>query len=185
MKVYLAGPEIFLPEAAEIGARQKAICRKYGIAAHFPLDSSVDIAGLAPQDAARAIFLANLEAIDAADAVIANMMPFRGPGMDGGTAFEMGYAHAKAIPIYAYTNDPRTYLGRSRALGLVARVDSGGKSRDVHGLEIEDFGLVDNLMMGCAVGGPAKPIFWHGAQGLDTGLTMFEAAVQAAAHAFR
>lgn len=187
MKVYLAGPEVFLADAAEIGARQKAICRKYGITAHFPLDAGIDLAGLNPQDAARAIFLANLDAIDAADAVIANMTPFRGPGIDGGTAFEMGYAHAKEIPIYAYTNDPRTYLGRARALGLVARVDAG-KSRDVSGLEIEDFGLIDNLMVGCAASGIAKPIFWRAAQAaeaIDTGLTMFEAAVQEAARAFR
>jgi nucleoside 2-deoxyribosyltransferase len=188
MKVYLAGPEVFLPEAREIAVRQKTICRKYGITGHFPLDAEIDHARLSPQEAARAIFLANLAAIDAADALIANMTPIRGPGMDGGTAFEMGYAHARAIPIYAYTNDPRTYLGRARALGLVVRVDEAGKSRDAIGLEIEDFGLVDNLMMGCAASDLAKPIFWRGAQttgGLDTSLANFEAAVQAAAHAFR
>ncbi len=115
------------------------------------------------------------------------MTPLRGPGMDGGTAFEMGYAHAKEIPIYAYTNDPRTYLGRARALGLVARVEAG-RSRDTHGLEVEDFGLIDNLMLACAASGLAKPIVWRAAQGtggLDAGLAMFEAAVQEAARAFR
>lgn len=188
MKVYLAGPDVFLPDADEIGERQKAICRKYGIAGHFPLDAGLDLSGLMPQQAARAIFLANIEAIDAADAVIANMTPIRGPGMDGGTAFEMGYAHAKEIPIFAYTNDPRTYLGRARALGLVAQVENGGKSRDSFGLEIEDLGLIDNLMMACAATTISKPIFWRamqGAQAPDPGLSMFEAAVQEAANAFR
>jgi nucleoside 2-deoxyribosyltransferase len=187
MKVYLAGPEVFLPDAVEIGARQKAICQKYGIAAHFPLDMGLDLSALTPQEAARVIFEANVAAIDAADAIIANMTPFRGPGMDGGTAFEMGYAHAKQIPIYAYTNDPRTYLGRARALGLVARVEAA-KSRDALGLEIEDFGLLDNLMMGCAAASISKPIFWRANQAVEApggGLAMFEAAVQEAARAFR
>jgi nucleoside 2-deoxyribosyltransferase len=187
MKVYLAGPEVFLPNAVEIGERQKAICRKYGIAGHFPLDAAVDLAELAPLEAAREIFRANIAAIDAADAVIANLAPFRGPGMDGGTAFEMGYAHAKGVPIFAYTSDPRTYLGRARALGLVARMDELGRSRDRGELEIEDFGLVDNLMMACAPSSLAKPMIWRASQnpaGLETNLAMFETAVQDAARAF-
>jgi nucleoside 2-deoxyribosyltransferase len=188
MKVYLAGPEVFLPNAVEIGERQKALCRKYGIAGHFPLDAAINLSELAPQDAARKIFRANVEAIAAADAMIANMAPFRGPGMDGGTAFEMGYAHARGVPIHAYTNDPRTYLGRARALGLVARVDELGRSRDRGDLEIEDFGLVDNLMMACAASGLAKPMVWRAQQsgpGFDAGLAMFESAVQELARAFR
>ena len=187
MKVYLAGPEVLLPNAVQIGERQKAICRKYGIAGHFPLDAVLDLSDLPPLEAARAIFRANVAAIDAADAVIANMAPFRGPGMDAGTAFEMGYAHAKGIPVFAYTSDPRTYLGRVRALGLVARMDAEGRSRDRGDLEIEDFGLVDNLMMACVAQNLAKPMIWRASQnpqGLETNLAMFETAVQDAARAF-
>ena len=188
MKVYLAGPDVFLLDARAIGERQKAICAKYGIAGHFPLDAALDIVGFAPVDAARAIFLANIAAIDSADALIANMTPFRGPGMDGGSAFEMGYASAKGLPIFAYTSDPRTYLGRARAAGLVTRVDEQGKSRDAAGLEVEDFGLIDNLMLACATSDIAKPMIWRGGAanpGLDASLAMFESAVQAAARAFR
>ena len=122
--------------------------------------------------------------------LIANMAPLRGPGMDGGTAFEMGYAAALGIPIFAYTNDPRSYLGRSRSLGLVAGIDEGGRSRDAQGLEIEDFGLVDNLMPVCSARELAKPIFWRasteaGLLDLDTSLALFETAVQKAAYSFK
>jgi nucleoside 2-deoxyribosyltransferase len=188
MRVYLAGPEVFLPDAVQVGERKKEICAKYGLTAHFPLDAPVDLEGLPPQDAARLLFRANIAAIDDSDAMIANMAPFRGPGLDGGTAFEMGYAAAIGIPIYAYTNDPRTYLGRARSLGLVARVDEEGRSRDEGDMEIEDFGLVDNLMLACAARELIKPMIWRGgtagALDLDTGLAMFEAAVQKLARTF-
>lgn len=188
MKVYLAGPEVFLADAATIGERKKEICRKYGLSGHFPLDAAIDIAGLPPADAARLIYQANINAIDDSDALIANLAPLRGAGMDNGTAFEMGYAAALGIPIFAYTNDPRSYLGRARSLGLVWRIDEDGHSRDKDELEIEDFGLVDNLMPVCAASDLAKPIFWRAGDPvveLDTGLAMFEAAVQKAARAFK
>jgi nucleoside 2-deoxyribosyltransferase len=188
MRVYLAGPEVFLPDAVQVGERKKEICRKYGLTAHFPLDAGIDLEGLPPQEGARLLFRANIAAIDDSDAMIANMAPFRGPGLDGGTAFEMGYAAAIGIPIYAYTNDPRTYLGRARSLGLVARVDEDGRSRDEGDMEIEDFGLVDNLMLACAAHELVKPMIWRGGTGgsldLDTGFAMFEAAVQKLARTF-
>jgi nucleoside 2-deoxyribosyltransferase len=30
LKAYLAGPEVFLPEAIEVGLRKKRLCNKYG-----------------------------------------------------------------------------------------------------------------------------------------------------------
>ena len=48
--------------------------------------------GLAAWEIAGAIFDANIQKIDECSAVIANITPFRDPGMDAGTAFEIGYA---------------------------------------------------------------------------------------------
>jgi nucleoside 2-deoxyribosyltransferase len=31
VRVYLAGPEVSLPNASEIGARKRAICEQYGL----------------------------------------------------------------------------------------------------------------------------------------------------------
>ena len=38
LNVYLAGPEVFLVNAREIGERKKELCEKYGFQGHFPLD---------------------------------------------------------------------------------------------------------------------------------------------------
>src|SRR5262249_9786113 len=54
----------------------------------YPLDTAVD---LSAPDASLQIFR-NLEAMmDASDAIIANLTPFRGPGADPGTVYELGY----------------------------------------------------------------------------------------------
>ncbi|MFA7431885.1 MAG: nucleoside 2-deoxyribosyltransferase, partial [Rhodospirillaceae bacterium] len=71
--VYLAGPEVFLPNAAEIGAAKKAICARHGLTGVFPLDNVLDLSGLSPPEAGRAIFRANVALMRAADAVIANL----------------------------------------------------------------------------------------------------------------
>jgi len=65
----------------------------------WPLDNPVGV-GL-PAEQAASIFQANLAMIDQAQAVIADISPFRGPNMDPGTAFELGYAHARGLPIFA------------------------------------------------------------------------------------
>src|SRR5262245_18488771 len=72
MKIYLAGPDVFLPDAVEIGRRKAAICVRYGMTGHYPLDNTVD---LAANDASLAIFKGNQAMMDAADAIIANLTP--------------------------------------------------------------------------------------------------------------
>jgi nucleoside 2-deoxyribosyltransferase len=37
-RVYLAGPEMFLAMAREIGARKRAICVRYGLVGIYPVD---------------------------------------------------------------------------------------------------------------------------------------------------
>jgi nucleoside 2-deoxyribosyltransferase len=148
-KVYLAGPDVFFGNAVEIGRRKKAICVRHGLQGLFPLDNEVpdgDPTGVAMQ-----IYVLNCRLMDQADAIIANMTPFRGVSMDVGTAFEIGYMRAQSKPIFAYSNetDPSDYAGRMRSLSLLAL-----RTRplvDHHGLTVEDFGLSDNLMMSCAV----------------------------------
>ena len=92
MKIYLAGPEVFFPAPQKEGQRLKDICADHGFEGVFPLDGEVGMESLAAWEIAGAIFDANIQKIDQCSAVIANMTPFRGPGMDGGTAFEIGYA---------------------------------------------------------------------------------------------
>ena len=44
MKIYLAGPDVFLPDAVEIGRRKAAICARHGLTGLYPLDNAIDIA---------------------------------------------------------------------------------------------------------------------------------------------
>jgi nucleoside 2-deoxyribosyltransferase len=143
-KIYLAGPDVFLPDAREIGQRKCALCASYGFEGLFPLDGTVDAPpGIA---AAQAIYRGNLAMMRDADAVIANLTPFRGPGADPGTAFELGFMAALGRPLLAYSNDPRPLLARVAAgQSLQRRAD--GAWADADGMEVEDFGLADNLML--------------------------------------
>ena len=177
MKVYLAGPEVFLPDALEIGKRKVAICTRYGLTGLYPLDTAVD---LADAGASMAIFKGCEATMDAADAIIANLTPFRGPGADAGTVFELGYMAGRRKLCLGYSNDPSTYAERTRLFTTVTA--SGGRLVDAEGLIVDDFGLSDNLMMvhaldchGCALVTPRrKPAdIWHD-------LTAFESCVKLA-----
>ena len=44
--------------------------------------------------------------MDAADAIIANLTPFRGPSADAGTVYELGYMAGRGKLCLAYSNDP-------------------------------------------------------------------------------
>jgi nucleoside 2-deoxyribosyltransferase len=43
MKIYLAGPDVFLPDAVEIGRRKVEICGRHGLVGLYPLDNAIDI----------------------------------------------------------------------------------------------------------------------------------------------
>jgi nucleoside 2-deoxyribosyltransferase len=62
--------------------------------------------------------------------------------MDPGTAWEIGYAVARGLPVFAYSHDLRAYAER------VGQTGQGPRGPvDADGLLVEDFGLVENLMI--------------------------------------
>src|ERR1022692_1449458 len=101
--VYLAGPEVFLPNAVEIGKAKVAICRRHGLDAIFPFEPLESIA-TSPADRGHEIFLQCVAMMTRCNLVIANMTPFRGASMDVGTAVEIGYMYGQGHPIFGYTN---------------------------------------------------------------------------------
>ena len=58
-KVYLAGPEVFLPNAIEIATRKKQLCLEYGFEGLFPFDSELE-KGPEPLTTANGIYRANI-----------------------------------------------------------------------------------------------------------------------------
>lgn len=137
-KVYLAGPDVFWSNAKQAGAAKVSLCAEYGLQGHFPLDTELDLSGLSPYNAGIAIYRANIHLMDDADMLIANMTPFRGPSMDVGTAFEMGYMTARGKPVWGYTLDGRLYSDR---------VHQPTPGNDEKGDAVEQFDMADNLMM--------------------------------------
>jgi nucleoside 2-deoxyribosyltransferase len=143
MKIYLAGPDVFLPDAAIVGQRKKDICARFGLEGLFPLDNEI-----AQSDGASLrIFRANTAMMDAADAVIANLTPFRGPSADPGTVYELGHMAGRGKLCLGYSNVAGTYLDRVRSREAVRRDEQRGRYFDDQGWIVEDFSLADNLMI--------------------------------------
>ncbi|WP_417228071.1 nucleoside 2-deoxyribosyltransferase [Amphritea sp.] len=161
--IYLAGPDVFWPNAIELGAAKKQCCQQYGFEGLFPLDNTLDLSSLSPYQAGLAIYHANIALMDRCDLIIANMTPFRGPSMDVGTAFEMGYITALNKPVWGYSLDGRLYSDR---------VD--GIETDADGLSIEAFDMADNLMMIGALEQRGGFITEPNSQTIDNHLAVFE-----------
>jgi nucleoside 2-deoxyribosyltransferase len=112
-RLYLAGPDVFRPDAAAHGRRLVALCAEHGFEGVFPLNASLP-QGLAPQALAAHIYRANIAHIERCDAVLANLEFFRGPEPDSGTCFEVGYAVARGKPVIGYVPEEGSFAARIR-----------------------------------------------------------------------
>lgn len=147
-RIYLAGPEVFLPDARVVGREKARLAADFGFVGAFPLDQSLDLAGLDGTEQGCRISDANEELMRGCDLLIANMTPFRGVSMDAGTAFEIGFMRALGRPVLGYTNVAADL--HARAVAFRARGIPPGDSDRVD-VEIENFGMAENLMMEGAV----------------------------------
>ena len=77
-----------------------------------------------------AISRAMERAMRGCDAMIVNLTPFRGPSADVGSAYEMGFMRALGRPIFAYSNDIRSFLERVAAFCGAVRVRPTGEHED-------------------------------------------------------
>ncbi|MCK4790914.1 MAG: nucleoside 2-deoxyribosyltransferase [Desulfobacteraceae bacterium] len=165
LRIYLAGPDVFLANALEIGERKKEWCRRFGFEGLFPID---------PQDTDAAepakTFTGNYALMDRADIGLFNLTPFRGPSADAGTIFELGVLFAKGKPVYGYANTREIYRERvDRLFGPI--VDRDGRPWGRDGYAVEDFGLTDNLMIVRAIeeaGGSISVVEERTTEGLET-----------------
>lgn len=158
--VYLAGPEVFLSDPIQAGVDKKKLISTLAAAEKWPFE----LVGLYPMDneipnfkpnaeTGMRIYHANLDLMKKAHFIAANMVRFRGPSMDVGTAFEMGYmagadkpvfAYYDAKPFYGAAEVPSLYKERVKTFWSVAKEDA---SHDKDGIAIENFSMTDNLMM--------------------------------------
>lgn len=143
-RIYLAGPDVFRPDAAGHGRRLVALCAELGFEGVYPLDESLAV-DAEPQVAARRIYHANVAHIARCDALIANLDFFRGAEPDSGTCFEVGYAIALGKAVVGYVPEEGSFAQRIRRRWPAA---VGADGRDSAGWQLEEFGLPLNLMLG-------------------------------------
>lgn len=147
LKVYLAGPEVFLANAREQLDRKIALTRAAGLIPLAPGDLAIP-----PQPTKRqlghAISAVDESMMDNADAIIANLTPYHGLSADTGTCFELGYMCARGKLAYGYTNVAASMRDRAVAYyGGDIHHGTDGRLRGADGLMIEDVDMADNLMM--------------------------------------
>ncbi|MFV0624851.1 nucleoside 2-deoxyribosyltransferase [Sphingomonas sp. ac-8] len=140
LRLYLAGPDVFLPDAPAVARAKLARCSALGFEGIFPFDVEASPSASGSFEDGVAIYRANLARMRSADAIVANLTPFRGVGADSGTAFELGFFAALDRPIHGYSSAAEDFATRMRVL-----VGDDGDS------VVEDFGHHDNLMLGGAV----------------------------------
>lgn len=155
VRVYLAGPEVFLPNAREVLNKKIALTRAAGLIPVTPGDLEI------PKAPTKRQFGENISAVDeqmmnSAQAVIANLTPFRGLHADSGTVFELGFMSGQGKTAFAYSNVTADHYQRVLAYydGKVTTA-ADGRLRGPDGLSVEDFEMNENLMLdgGIAVRG--------------------------------
>jgi nucleoside 2-deoxyribosyltransferase len=145
MKIYLAGPDVFRPDALEWAGQARELCRRYGFEPLTPMDT--------PETGNPSeIFQANIALIRKAQIVVANLNPFRGAEPDSGTTWEIGYAAGLGKKLFGYVSSGETVVERVHRLeGQESPLSPSGHPIDRHGQHIEDFGLTHNLMLSMSV----------------------------------
>ena len=172
---YLAGPDVFLPNAVAHAARKVAICRRLGLHGLPPLNEDTGTAAPEPE-VWQTIYQKDIAMMEKSDLIIANLTPFAGASADAGTLIEVGWFLGRGKPIFGYSNTAENFESRMRR-------QLGAEHAD---LDIEGFHLPDNLMIVGAVQSSGYKVFVPAdrtARGLDA-LDVFETCVEAAAQYF-
>ena len=172
---YLAGPDVFLPNAVAHAAKKTEICRQFGVRGLPPLNEDAE-SGATGLEAWRSIYEKDVAMMEKSDIIIANLTPFAGASADAGTLIEVGWFLGKGKPIFGYSNTAENFEARMRQ-------QLGANHAD---LAIEGFHLPDNLMIVGAVESGGCPVLVPAdgkARGLDA-LDVFETCVEAAARYF-
>jgi nucleoside 2-deoxyribosyltransferase len=147
--VFLAGPDVYAPGADRLLERKRRLVEAAGLELLTPVLPAAGGRDEA-EITARATYAEVLTELRRADALIANLTPWRGAGCHPGAAFLAGFAAALGKPVFAYMNVEEE--GDAELLGRIERLygaDLGGDGlwRDDDGVLIEDLGLPETLML--------------------------------------
>ena len=147
-RIYLAGPDVFLPASAARFLALRAACERHALVGLEPSDGDLPADFRGSDDArAQRIYEGNIRRIQQSDGVLANLCDFRGLEPDSGTVFEIGYAVALGKPVAAYGVPPGTYAQRVSAVHPSAPDALGVLRENGSGLMVEGLGQRLNLML--------------------------------------
>lgn len=144
-RIYLAGPMVFYPNAEEIFEVMKSICKGFGLLGCAPTDAQLSLVELEPgRPLYKRIVEADIALMDTCDGAIICLDPFHGTvEMDAGTAFEVGYLHAKGKPMAGWTTERATFGERIRAAaGGMTTATSASAIGATSGTERDDQGML-------------------------------------------
>ena len=110
---YLAGPDVFLPNAVAHAATKVEICRRLGLRGLPPLNEDAETAAT-ELEVWQAIYEKDVAMMEKSDIIIANLTPFAGASADAGTLIEVGWFLGKGKPIFGYSNTPENFESRMR-----------------------------------------------------------------------
>ncbi len=145
--IYLAGPEVFLPDGAQVLQNHKRLCESKGYTAFTPLDGELPPEIKRDRFMAERIFEVNCELIRKSDIIIANCNFFRGACTDDGTAFEIGYGFSLGKKIWGYRSSLVPLHEITAEIIPTTKHDSGYRMDENGFLLNEDFGNAINLML--------------------------------------
>jgi nucleoside 2-deoxyribosyltransferase len=166
MKLYLAGPEVFLPDAMNVGKVKRELCRRHGFIGLFPLDNEND--AVEGENLPKSIFDGNIAMLDDADAILANLTPYRGVSADAGTVFEVGYGYARGKKVFGYSNSRTPFIERiQRFVGGEIKTGPDGRLYAADDLAVEDFDRFDNLMIAEALLASGAKVVIHETEPAD------------------
>ncbi len=159
-RLYLAGPDVFRADSTEWGRRLEGIAAEHGFQGMYPADTQIISQivrmrddGMANTAIAHFIFIQDVKIITECHGVLANLDSFRGPEMDPGTAFEVGFAAALGIPVWGYTSDQRPYDEKVAEWNAAPLKTAGDNLFDRNNMMVDALGEPVNLMISRALVG--------------------------------
>ncbi|MDF1881719.1 nucleoside 2-deoxyribosyltransferase [Sulfurimonas sp. MAG313] len=144
-KIYLAGFDVFYPDAIAVLKTKKDLCERYGFNGLTPLDNEVDFS-LPKEEIRDIIYKANVKLMHEADIFCINLNAFRHGEPDSGTVFEIGYGKALGKDLYIYVDSNESMLEKTQQHDKDCKCIEG-VWLDKNGLMIEDFDGMFNLMI--------------------------------------
>ena len=100
MKIYIAGP-LFVKEARKILEKIDKLCKELGFDTYLPHRDM----GVYQKGDSIPFFIKNRDMVDKCEIMVAYL---DWKGISSGTAWEIGYAHAKKVPIIGIVEDIKT-----------------------------------------------------------------------------